>query len=329
MKSRGQNEDYHVARLQDVGAGGRIGGVRWRRKSKASTARYERENTMFEKDLLEANKLMNECPEFKAFSMEITEKFGLDPVPADVDNSIFAGHELPDYQAWARSADSPDDSGRIIPEENNTVQRASVDLTDERGEGGPTHILAEHRERQQQVDEHKKSVRGQRLRGVLEAYFRAPPSRSNHIMIRPAGYTQRAFSLSAVGLDIVSVAQASRGLYIVTWATPDPDLARAGANARASPGWGAGDGERGTNVGDGRGAHLHNYRRYVASPNYNREALTKAIEDALKVAVGRIRYHVGLKMNLKRVPELRFKNYSVRAHQSKATVNQLIDSLKP
>jgi len=154
----------------------------------------------------------------------------------------------------------------------------------------------------------KMVARGRRLKSLIQDYLL---SSKFNARIQPRGYN-KSFGLSAVGVEIISVVASGEGMYIVTWIIPDrqtrQELESISIRSRG-------------------GADNHVFNDYLYSQNYSADALDHAVGKALSRNVGKIRYHIGQKVSLKRIPELRFRCYSVEEHTQKESLQKLIDQL--
>lgn len=258
-----------------------------RKRNKKATARYEEEKQAFDHDMEDIQGLMGKDPAFLEFKTAMSES-GLNPVEDDI--------RLPtDTVAFGS------ESSRVIPQERAYVLQPEPDSSG--GSGAASVFTSRESERQIALNQNKKSSRGQRILELLEEHLHSHKCR---ISVKPDG-AKKGFGLHVVGLEIVNVDSSGRGLHVVTWTTPSVNK------------------ELQEQLQTSEGPDASNYRMFVTSDNYDREALHDGISKALDDNTGRIRYFVGQKMNLKRIPELRFKVYSEEEHHERFSIHKLID----
>eukprot|EP00471_Norrisiella_sphaerica_P006260 CAMPEP_0184479790 /NCGR_PEP_ID=MMETSP0113_2-20130426/1374_1 /TAXON_ID=91329 /ORGANISM="Norrisiella sphaerica, Strain BC52" /LENGTH=267 /DNA_ID=CAMNT_0026857941 /DNA_START=263 /DNA_END=1066 /DNA_ORIENTATION=+ len=261
--------------------------------------------------------MFEQDPELKEIAKKIDESMGVrpgsNPFPVEeaYQESSLSLPSLSDAATSERSnnmasnqAEEEEGLGRIIPDERVILGPMFEGRSANDDQGSV--FLSSKVDRQELRRWQRQLRRSTKVKELLQKYFISP---NCPVKIRPKG-ARSAYGLSSIGFEIVNVTFKGGALLAVTWNVPQnlKDLEMLIGPAAREPDY-------------------QIFREYVSKHAYNRDIQAEEISRSLSRNVGKIRYFIGQKMKLKRIPELKFRLYSITEHKKRSSLNQLINSL--
>mmetsp|Transcript_13871 Transcript_13871/g.23351 ORF Transcript_13871/g.23351 Transcript_13871/m.23351 type:complete len:272 (-) Transcript_13871:74-889(-) len=236
--------------------------------------------------------------------LESSTLLGKEEESADEEDLLDSSSSSPSSSSSSSSSPSP----RLIPDERVVIEDAKSPVESADGGGLRSLFASSSDERRESTRQLKNTMRSSRIKELLRDYFNSPRC---PVVIQPKG-APKAFTVSAAGFEIVNVAHNGSGLLIATWSIPNS------ANELDV---------LATTLGHDS-ADFQNFREYINKKTFfDKAELSREVSSVLLRNIGRIRYYLGKKASMKRVPELRFREYSTSDHEKMASMNKLINSI--